>query len=741
MPDPTLLKFDKSRHLLVACNRNTAFDVIELRDRDGFDVIVADCSDGTVPTKNTVGIRSRERIALVVGPADCPKVEVRVLRAGFPVTMHQNHVLQGEPASLCLYFEPWDVVERSWTPQRHLERILWWFRETARGRLHRDDQPVEQLYFTPPFQVVLPPTFSQDSVDPSKGITFEAVQDIDGEISVVRAKYVEKQENIKREAFRFDVLLLELEPLKSGPVEHYPWTLGELQEQLTARGSDLISPLKEKLKGSVTHLGIDHLDGNRKTLLIFTIPIVRDSGLGQGNVEVRGFLISGDLAQIGVATGALFDGKDKKAYVDNVIVSSNYLEQSNWKALAIVPLDVRFGITKGNARRASGISEEGALFSGVLAGVGALGSVLAELWSRCGWGSWTFVDDDIMRAHNVIRHIGKDIHVGLSKVEIVGAMVSHNYYPGIETPNTIHSKVNAANDEKVSGALAEASLLIDATTSLEASRDLAELDSTPRTASVFLTPSGQGSVLLLEDENRSTRTSSLESQYYRAIINSGWGNYHLSGHQGNLWVGAGCRDISAVLSYELIQLHGATLSTQLRKRASKPDAAMVTWHISEDDGSLVATTIPAAKSYTQTIGDWKITWDEGLKERLHNLRSASLPSETGGILLGYCDMKLHHLFLVDAMSAPSDSDADSSGFTRGKEGIQEHLNECARRTANIVGYVGEWHSHPRSASARPSSLDVQLISHLASEMAQDGYPALMLIVGERDYSFSLGDKT
>jgi integrative and conjugative element protein (TIGR02256 family) len=346
-----------------------------------------------------------------------------------------------------------------------------------------------------------------------------------------------------------------------------------------------------------------------------------------------------------------------------------------------------------------------------------------------------------MRAHNVIRHIGKDIHVGQSKVEIVGAMVSHNYYPGVETPNAIHSKVNAVSDAKVSGALAEASILIDATTSLEASRDLAELDSTPRTASVFLTPAGHGSVLLLEDENRNTRTSSLESQYYRAIINSDWGSHHLSGHQGNLWVGAGCRDISAVLSYELIQLHGATLSTQLRKRVSKPDPAMMTWHINEEDGSLIATTIPAAKPYTETIGDWKITWDEGLKERLHSLRSTSLPSETGGILLGYFDMKLHHLFLVDAMSAPSDSEADCSGFTRGKEGIQEHLKECARRTANIVGYVGEWHSHPRNASACPSSLDVQLIAHLASEMAQDGYPALMLIVGERDYSFSLGDKT
>jgi integrative and conjugative element protein (TIGR02256 family) len=734
-----------SRQLLAACERNTAYDVIELRDRDGFDIIVVDCSDGTVPTRNTVGIRSRERLALVVGPAHSLQVDVRALRAGFPVTLHQNHVMPGEPPSLCVHFEPWHVVERTWTAERQLKRVQWWLRETANGTLHRTDQPLEQLYFTPKHQVLLPPNLFEQTSEISTSLKFGTVKAGDGEVHIIRATYSDKAEDIRRDSFSADILIFTTPPLTHGPVEIYPSTLGQLQDQFAARNSDILTALNDKLKGLVTSDGLAHLNGSRRTLMVLNVPMTRESNGKPEKNDIRGFYIEADLAKLGVATGVLMDGTDKKAYLDtplsfgNVAVSPTLKE--DWKAIPIEPLDVRLGSDKRSAQRSSGIPEEECNFKGVLAGVGALGGTLAELWSKSGWGSWTFIDDDILRGHNVIRHIGKDNHVGMSKVEVVGSMVSHNYYHGVETPNVIHSKINAAENAKVIGALAEASILIDATTSLEAPRDLAELDSTPRTASVFLTPSGQGSVLLLEDENRSTRTSCLESQYYRAIINSDWGSHHLSGHQGSIWVGAGCRDISAVLSYELIQLHGATLSTQLRKNVRKPDAAVLTWHISEEDGSLIATSVPVAKSYTKTIGTWKITWDEGLQERLHSLRSANLPRETGGILLGYFDMKLHHLFLVDAMPAPSDSDADSSGFTRGKEGIQEHLKECARRTANIVGYVGEWHSHPRNASALPSSLDVHLIAHLASAMAQDGYPALMLIVGEHDYSFSLGDKT
>lgn len=125
-------------------------------------------------------------------------------------------------------------------------------------------------------------------------------------------------------------------------------------------------------------------------------------------------------------------------------------------------------------------------------------------------------------------------------------------------------------------AISEADLLIDATTTLAASRDLSDFDleKMPRLASAFLTPSGWDSVLLMEDKNRTIRLSELEPQYYRAIINKGWGNNHLSGHHGEISVGAGCRDVSMVISYELISLHSAIFARQIRKRVDEPKACI-----------------------------------------------------------------------------------------------------------------------------------------------------------------------
>ena len=39
---------------------------------------------------------------------------------------------------------------------------------------------------------------------------------------------------------------------------------------------------------------------------------------------------------------------------------------------------------------------------------------------------------------------------------------------------------------------------------------------------------------------------------------------------------------------------------------------------------------------------------------------------------------------------------------RGIDGLADAVKEASRRTAGVVGYLGEWHSHPRGHSAKPS---------------------------------------
>jgi hypothetical protein len=79
---------------------------------------------------------------------------------------------------------------------------------------------------------------------------------------------------------------------------------------------------------------------------------------------------------------------------------------------------------------------------------------------------------------------------------------------------------------------------------------------------------------------------------------------------------------------------------------------------------------------------------------------------------------------------------------RGSDGLEDALNRVQQRTVFIVGYIGEWHSHPPFYPARPSGDDCKLIQYLADVLKRDGDPALMVIVGSaNEMTFSVRDAT
>jgi hypothetical protein len=325
---------------------------------------------------------------------------------------------------------------------------------------------------------------------------------------------------------------------------------------------------------------------------------------------------------------------------------------------------------------------------------------MADLWSRAGWGHWTYIDHDIFHPHNIVRHTAKDLHIGWKKVDAVVHMAELNW-PSGSKPIGISEKVTNVDKSEVRDAIAKARLLVDASTTLEVPRDLSDGADGPRMVSTFFTPSGRDSVLLLEDSSRTVRLHAIESQYYRAVLNSGWGEAHLRGHYGAYWVGGGCRDLSGVLSYEVVQLHGSTLARQVRLLSAKPEAQIRIWTLDENTGALTCELIAVAKPKETTLFEWRIIWDEGLEEKLRRLREVLLPNETGGVILGYVDQKMKAIHIVDALPAPVDSAENTADFVRGAAGVQEAVELAASKTANIVGYLGEWHSHPPQVSAKP----------------------------------------
>lgn len=721
---------------LTAVERSKAFEHIHncsyrCAVKGNATIVVVDCLNDGVPSRNQYGILNRERLALVFYDSNEMAPETRALRKNFPAGIHQYPVNDDEAVSLCLYDEPWTSTRRHWTAETHLAQILWWLERAAIGALHQEGQPLEPFFYSSGMKLVLPPDFDTRVNNDGR----PELMLFGNEISIL-AIWASDVKNMPLPDKRpIRSIVLNLPKIQHANIERLPPNLGRLQDILQTRGSDLLAPLKDAILAVVPSNGVTKTDEH--TLLVLSIPLTRNAGSCVERLQTVAFAMNSDIYTLGVALGALIYDKGQNKYFKLVLVGEEQPgAPPNWRNEEIAPVDVVFANTLETARTFSGIDAKEADFSGVLAGVGSLGSALAETWATEGWGHWTYVDHDIVESHNVVRHSAKYSDIGLYKVHQVAQSIANNYYPGLVSPRCIpDSAVNFSNTE-LGKALSEANLVVDASTTLDVPREIALHDEVPRSISVFFTPNGYNSVMLAEDLNRDIRLDSLEAQYYRAILENDWGENHLDKHGGRIWVGNGCRDLSGIIPTDLVQLHSALLARRVRQ-ARNHDCAKISVACFSDENGVVIHEIEPRASTMFRIKNWSVVVDTGTMDKLIRLRAEELPDETGGVILGIIDQAIHRIHVVSVLAAPFDSEGSCSSFVRGTDGLLNILDEAKRRTAGIVTYLGEWHSHPPKCGATPSSLDMKLLDYLSTQLATDGYPALMAIAGEDETSFIL----
>jgi hypothetical protein len=649
--------------------------------------------------------------------------------------MHLNHVPDGEPASLCLYFEPWAAVRRTWTAERFLQRILFWLSETSKNSLHRPDQPLEPMYFESPIDVVLPPDWEASLEKERDNILVLAPVQRNDSRCTLRTLIIPRAAAAKNGIPQTVALHIRVPEVVHAGVEKFPATLGQLSDTLERRGSNLLEPLKAEVL-RIAQGGVGTVRDQR-CLLLLSVPTKRTADGDVERVDFRGFQLPCEFWKLGSSLSLLSDVPTNGKYHPITILGG--ANNRSWRDITTTPVALKHLTTPESARRLSAISNAGADDRRVLAGVGALGSALVDLWTREGWGRWIVVDPDFVQPHNVVRHLARDVHIGHAKVDVVKDIIDSTFPLSGQQTLSFQGDITIA-DQKFNEARKDAVLLVDATTTLEAPRELARRDDVPRSASVFLTPSGNASVLLLEDGGRRVRLDELEAQYYGAILTDDWGDHHLVGHNGELWFGAGCRDISLALSNELVQLHASILARQVRANSADRLARIRTWTV--DEASAVrAVDVAVQPVIRETRGVWAVVSHHGISEKLKRLRAATLPNETGGIIVGYFDHPLKRVYVVDVLPAPEDSEGSETGFVRGVVGLEQSLATIRARTANIVDYIGEWHSHPPKHRSSPSRDDIGLLAHCARTLALDGVPALMVIVGESgEISYSIGGR-
>lgn len=723
--DEAVLRQERSKVLfrtLTQAPLRREFSIVELRREGESDVIIADCVCDQVPSRNKAGIQVRERVAIVVKDKGQP--EVRALRKDFPIGLHVNPSMPGSAPSLCLYEGLWTYVERTWTPQKFLKRIQWWLTQTAKGELHAPDQRLEQLYFNEHEEVVLPPDF-ESRIEKHERLEVETPVRANEATNVFMTRFVSGDARVDAE---FVAITLTTPPVVQSRTEIMPWTLGGLHDRFAAQGVQLVELLAERAKSVMPKGKEVGRNYGKPCLVVAQVRLKRTEVSDPERSDLLAFAIGDGLVELGMRCGVFFDDKGKIS-VPFVLGPYKFVPTGNWRDLKIIPVTVRRSASKQFARDAAGHTGNTHVFRGVIAGLGALGGTLAEMWSKEGWGQWTYVDADYIKPHNVLRHVAKHEDIGRPKVNVVQRLTQADYEAGYSPASAIQKNIQD-DDKAVGDALATAEFLVDVTTTLEAPRELARKEKAPRCASVFLTPSGQSSVVLLEDKERRVRLDSLEAQYYRAVLSQDWGQTHLSRPRG-IRVG-GCREISATIPLSSIQLHAAIVARQLQGLRDDASASIRIWRHNAANGAVVSEHVQAQPVAVREVSGWRVVVDDGTRRKASKIRYDKLPAETGGVIVGYTDQKTKTVYIVDILGAPADSRADASGFTRGAAGLAETLAEVRRRTDGVVDYIGEWHSHPEFSRATPSPADRELLDYLASKLASDGEPALMMIVGRAD---------
>lgn len=329
---------------------------------------------------------------------------------------------------------------------------------------------------------------------------------------------------------------LTLPTLVQGLVERDPCTLGELSDLLAQRGANLLSQLNAALSDGIGSDGVPMGVAETCMVIILHIPMVRELGGEIQRIARRAFFISENLHQLGVKAGALIL-HDKHYYAVAAKVEGSFLAPdpvTEWKNEPIFPMSVLQFPDRAAALKQSRVDHEGP--HGVLIGAGSLGSAMLNLWTRSGWGEWSVIDKDHVKPHNLVRHIAFADHVGELKCN-VAAELSTAATDGAVKVTAINGDACDLGAQTIQESLRNANLIVDASAALDFPRQSSFQSNLPRHTTVFVTPNGHGSVLMMEDQDRKIRLRTLEAQYYRTLIRQSWGARHLDGNLSTYWSG------------------------------------------------------------------------------------------------------------------------------------------------------------------------------------------------------------
>lgn len=731
--EPSVLKNPLASHLVrfISIHGSGVAQIVGARHLGNAEVLVVEVQTGR-PQRPAYSINQSEPVGILF-PQEGTAPIVLALRSDFPDTPHQNWVPEHIPMCLCVDDRPWVEAKQTYTSGQLLHRIVNWFRMAGMGELHETGRAPDPFFTGLSFEVILPASvFTQEPHEKADLVGF--IQPGKRHPVIIAETYAPDRHG----AIASGGIVLtaySISPQNMRRLRHVPTTLGELATELKAHGIDLIADLSSKIDGWA---GIEKRDVFRLTsrlAVALKVPVVDPTSGVVTRVDNLAFVTDQSVGTVGVALGRLLDNGS------NVGNQAGFVRQimpaaPNPQLLASIVLRTASAHSEFNAEIAATMSGLAAPDERkvVLIGAGSIGSNLSEAMVREGRFDWTVVDQDYLLPHNLARHTLAVPSSGAFKADHVAARLSL-LRSGISCKGIVADFLDDHTSE-LSEALRTADVIIDTSASVPVARAISDLKVGARRASAFFNPAGTAAVLMVQDSERKVDLRALEAIYYAEILTSSKLADHLSQSANSIPYAGACRAVTnRIPAARAITLSGLA-ATGLSKALDQDDALVKIWSLAENGGvEVIVRNVTPPTLYPSL---WQVSVSPDVEQRLKTMRAARLPNETGGVLMGVVDVVAKRIDVVDAWDQPPDSQGSPVLFERGTGGLKQQVFDAMGRTLDQVRYVGEWHSHPRNHSTRPSNIDVAQIAWLTDSLAFDGCPALMIIVGDDDIRVCMG---
>lgn len=655
---------------------------------------------------------------------DSSEPSVRSLRSDFPLgEVHTSLDRGSDGPALCIWEEGWDDLSRTLTGQMLIERIRAWFTLMANGKLHGDDQPLEPLIPTTSNSLIIPPGVMKGPWH------IGAVLKSDGIYTLLMTEEA-PEEGVTDSGFA--IFHRELPSQIQRALAHRPYDLGGLQAMLESFGIDLFVELRQWL----TQGGQTARAHERRLLLIFAIPMRRTEDGPEEALEVWAYTSGDTLAVFGDKLGATFTlVEEGSSFTVPALGGADPV--SDLTSIVLPGWRVVQRLDRATARLYAGRQDAPDLkLVGV--GAGAIGSNVVMNTVRAGIGEWIIIDDDDVLPHNTVRQVQTNPSVGYPKALVLASEADQILAQGGATGIVADVLRPGDKNERISNAMKEADLVVDFSASPAVVGYLADSE-LKRAASLFFSPDGSDLVLLAEDQERGLLIDEIEAQYFMNVAI----DFRLRGHlaaarMDRIRYANACQDLSRPLPPWRVQMLSGLGSGKLIELLAKDTATANVWRLNLISGGVTPVPLKLHSVQRYEADEIKVKVTDFVLNTVRRLREEASPNETGGVLIGTYDVVRGVVHVLAALPAPTDSRQAPTYFIRGKKDLQPLVKELAEFTAGRLQYIGEWHSHPDHAAARPSSDDETVYGHLSSNLEPTGSPFAMMITGAKETWFRMG---